>query len=110
MYEEFTVNMDAETADWWLKTNIPNTDATGNSLNNYHRVQYTPTASTTALISQDDAEPEDIGSSIDGDPNQLSYTLKTQAEAMWEANSANIQAMLEKIVDQKFKPAPAAST
>jgi len=79
------INIDAHTADWWLRTEMTDAD------NNYHRAQ------TVTDVEMDDA-----------DPTTDDTTLVSEGEAMWEANKTQIQAMLETIIKEKYKVDPNA--
>ena len=80
------VNIDAETADWWLRTEMTNPDE------NYHRAQ------TITDVEMDDA-----------DPTTDDTTLVDEGTAMWEANKAEIQAMLQTIINEKYQLKPGFS-
>ena len=80
---EFLVDIDMETADWWLKTEMVNPDE------NYYRAQ------TTSSVELDDT-------SVTSDET----TLPAEGEDMWQDNQTQIQKMIERIMDEKFKPVP----
>lgn len=74
------MNMDAYSADYWLKTEIPD------AAHNYHRAQMVSTCS------MDDVRPAAV------------VKLKENGEQLWTENKVQIEAMLRTIVDERFGP------